>query len=912
MYNTSQNYKDKVLADSTQHELNIYIDENKVDSNHIINFKQTIELFNNNEFCLGCTPEIDIEFEIDKRDLPETYNEVYIETGVEDEIVPIGYFTIQKPIEDNEFKVKIKATDYMKKFEDNKYDGSDLTYPKTMLQVLQDICKKIGVELGSTSFLNSDKQIAVYDNTVSARTYLGYIAEQAEGLAVIGRDGKLYIRQIGKDVVEFDINLFKDYKWGDKFKVSKVSYEDGIQDYKFGDETADTVYIDQNNMYIVDREQVENIYNQIKDFEIYSFEGETIIDPAYDIGDILVIDGEKVLYQGELEYVGKFKANIKSKIQAKTEQESMQTKENSTTKMRRVQSEIDQANAKITTIVAEQTEQSQKLSQVTQTVDELNSKVSDIADLTDEVSGIKTITLENCVKGELLELHIYGNNTVFKYLYPADDLYPADGLYAMGDSIIIVTDNDNNSITYDLGITEVLRQNGTTRDEYVWANGVAKVIRRINKNGTIKDNEEIEELGNYNINLSEGTNTIKIKSYSAELYAKYAVKNDYTDIFATKVEMNTSITQTAETITNEVNKKVDETELGTKIVQNYESVQIAWNTIEELIQFIEGKLKILNQNKQNLMTLDKNGQHFFSNNEEFGNMGVNVVDEQKYISFSVNGEYGSTTQDGMAWGITTKSDNKFFPILFIKNFSVASKDADNYYGQLVLATCDLVLQGLQTGIISGNVKMYGNDLTSGMVFEDTSTGTVLLEIIPEGSALYTYQRIKLLDGAIDFFKNQSGSYSLKIGTSVLTDEDVLIVGSQNHQGSFSVYGFSNFYKDITVDGNVYADNISSDRRIKDNIKDSTKNAIDLIMKIKHRQYDKKTDDRHYDIGYIAQELEEVEPNFVIKREKTETFEERYYINELPIIATLTKAIQEQQEQTNELQEKIKEMEGKIK
>ena len=314
MYNTSQNYKDKILKDSTQHELNIYIDGKQVEPNHIGDFKTTLELFNNNEICLGSTPEIDIEFEIDKRDLPDNYNEVYIESGLEDEIIPVGKFTIQS-VEDDEFKVKIKATDYMKKFEDNKYDGSDLTYPATMLQVLQDICTKIGAELGSTSFLNSDKQISGYDNTVSARTYLSYIAEQAGGFAVIGRDGKLYIRTFGKYTVNVDINLFKDYKWGDKFKISKVSYEDGVQDYKFGDNTADTIYINQNNMYIVDRNQIEKIYNQIKNFEVYSFEGETIIDPAYDIGDILIIDGKKVLFQGELEYAGKFKANIKSKIQ---------------------------------------------------------------------------------------------------------------------------------------------------------------------------------------------------------------------------------------------------------------------------------------------------------------------------------------------------------------------------------------------------------------------------------------------------------------------------------------------------------------------------------------------------------------------------------------------------------------------
>lgn len=147
MYTTSQEYKDKILADSTAHELNIYIDENKIEPNHIANFKQSINLFNNNEFCLGCTPEIDIEFEIDRRDLPENYSEVYVESGLENEIVPIGYFTIQKPVEGDEFKVKIKAIDYMKKFADANYDGSDLNYPITLKQALQDICSKMGVEL---------------------------------------------------------------------------------------------------------------------------------------------------------------------------------------------------------------------------------------------------------------------------------------------------------------------------------------------------------------------------------------------------------------------------------------------------------------------------------------------------------------------------------------------------------------------------------------------------------------------------------------------------------------------------------------------------------------------------------------------------------------------------------------------
>lgn len=94
-------------------------------------------------------------------------------------------------------------------------------------------------------------------------------------------------------------------------------------------------------------------------------------------------------------------------------------------------------------------------------------KIKVLENIIKTVQGTKTITLENCVQNGLLELRIYGNNTVFDYLYPADDLFPSDTLYPYGDSRIVVTDKDNNSKTYELGIKEVLRHNGDICDEYV-------------------------------------------------------------------------------------------------------------------------------------------------------------------------------------------------------------------------------------------------------------------------------------------------------------------------------------------------------------------------------------------------------------------------------------------------------------
>lgn len=146
MYQTSNEYKQLVYADGIQHLLNIYIEENQVDPNHIFDFKVSHKLFANDEFDLGSVTAKTIEFRIYKDSLPDTYNDFYIETGINDEVVPIGYFTLESIDKNDDDTITIKAIDNMIKFEFN-YDGSALNYPATILQVLQDICSKAEVEL---------------------------------------------------------------------------------------------------------------------------------------------------------------------------------------------------------------------------------------------------------------------------------------------------------------------------------------------------------------------------------------------------------------------------------------------------------------------------------------------------------------------------------------------------------------------------------------------------------------------------------------------------------------------------------------------------------------------------------------------------------------------------------------------
>ncbi len=417
MYSTSTDYKNKILADSTKQLLNVYIDNNKIEDRYILECSISYTLLSNDEFCFGSTPAKTVNLKIHKNALPNTYTRFYIESGITGEIVPIGYFNVDEISKDDNYTVSLTLIDDMSKFEFN-YDGSALNYPATVLTILQDICSKAGVELGSTSFLNCDKQVAVYDSTVTARTYLSYIAEQAGGFAVIGRDGKLYIKEIGADTTELNLKYFSEYSWGERFKVSRIAYEDGVQDFKKGNEVNNTIWINSDNMYIVAQEQINNIYNEYQDFEVYSFSGTSIVDPAWDIGDILIIDNKKIIYQGELEYKGKFKSSISSNIQAKSKEETTATKISNDTKIRRVQSQIDQIDGTITQLVEENTQFENKLTQVEQDIDSIQQKVQDTIEYKREVEGITEIHLEDAGEADIIELEIKGNKTYESNLYP--------------------------------------------------------------------------------------------------------------------------------------------------------------------------------------------------------------------------------------------------------------------------------------------------------------------------------------------------------------------------------------------------------------------------------------------------------------------------------------------------------------
>lgn len=799
----------------------------------------------------------------------------------------------------------------MIKFEFN-YDGSELITKgeATLLQVTQDICNKAGVELSSTSFLNSDKKVSVYDNTVTAREYISYIAESAGCFACIDRKGKLCFREFGQDETEIPLEMFGEYKWGEEFKISKVSYEDGVRSFKFGDDTRNNLWINQENMYIVDEDQVQKIYNKIKDLTVNTFEGKVIIDPAIDIGDKIVIDGKNVIYQGEMSLEGKFIAQISSKIQIKQKEETTVKKESQKVVNRRVQSRINQAEGKIEQLVEETSENSEKLTKHEQTIGSMKDT------LKSQETKIETVDSKaNKAQSTADAATTKANNAQTS----------ANNAQSTANTANINAQNAQK--TANANTTKITTNTTKIAEVEKTVDGITQSVSAVE--------EKVETVETKANNAQASANTANTNAQKAQTTADNINTNLITNYY-NKTETENKITQTAESTISEVSKTystktetatakteainsansstdnklkgyTETSKLGTAIEQNYEHVKVAWNQISEFIQMMiinnNASFAILDENKNLLMSLDKEGQHFYKDDgTKFGEMGVNTIDNQNYISFGVTGNYGQEISDGMAWGITTKKDNKFWPILYIKNFVMSDENSDGSHGELILDGCNLVLNGLGTGIETGGVFIYGDPSGDIMYFvgkEDNQNFMTIYsdyKYVDSDLQIQHEKRLEFLDNII-FYKNSAGTNTFRIGNDnnaycLFTDEgsihcsniiisdgsnlvsinpngevighDLNFYGLPSYQGQKLVYGQDghryyldwtgsrlNFWVDTTNVGTL------SDKRLKTEIQDIDEDFIKAIEEIEMKQFKVANRNGLISFGILAQDLIEI-------------------------------------------------------
>ena len=658
----------------------------------------------------------------DNLDLADREFELYVGVKLssgEYEYIPYGNFivtTYEDTKSNNKFK--IEAYDYMTKLngyfsnilynEKTNPNGLKIDYPIKLKDFKEKILSYMKIDYVNQTLPNDNFDIKVEINFdgYTIRNVIAKIAELQGTFARINRENKMEFclqTQTDEEIPLSSMNNKQEInnRYGPVNVVSltmknvkgeNVTLRDDKSIAKYGENTIEI----QDNPFVyteaLREKAIEELYSALDGFSYYpinfNWKARLYTDPS----DIIKVYDMKnnewvnsIVMNQTIKIPVTRQSTLESPALTKTQvanQYISQSKQANT----RTEIMVDKQEQKIQSIVSEIGDREDRTTTITQDLDGVKSNVSKFVNLTNEVKGNTSIQLDDCVNGNLVELHIYGNNTVFNQKYVSDSLIISDTQYVQGDSRIVITNTPSNlatntTQTIELGVNEVLRQNGDVYDEYILKNNTAKVIRRINADGTIKSTPTTENLGSFSILLKEGKNTIKIQNYDAKLYAKFVYQNEYTTAFATSVQMDSAITQTAKEINLEVRKKVGNDEIISKINQTEQSVKISATKLD-----LKGYATFSDLSTSGKTTI--NGD----------NITTGTIKSKNY-AVDENGNATAGTQINLTNGIIDS-----------KNFTLDSKGNVNVSGLLTTG------KGIYTNLHTVGALSQRNNLASGMDF----------------------------------------------------------------------------------------------------------------------------------------------------------------------------------------------------
>ncbi len=157
------------------------------------------------------------------------YTEADLSGGTTERIKE-GTFTVIDPVSNGEL-IELTAYDDMYKADTIYVPG--ISFPTSALSVFLDVCAKAGVNIGSSSFKNSDFQIESVPEGLTCRQVLGYLSMIAVGNAMMDENNRLIIKSYDFSVFE-TLPIISGENIGDKT-------EDSVYAGTFGDKLGDYI-----------------------------------------------------------------------------------------------------------------------------------------------------------------------------------------------------------------------------------------------------------------------------------------------------------------------------------------------------------------------------------------------------------------------------------------------------------------------------------------------------------------------------------------------------------------------------------------------------------------------------------------------------------------------------------------------
>jgi len=414
-YNVSAAFREQCYSGESLYSCRLIIGEDTIPISQIASITISSPIIDSNSetFYIGTfiSQQLTIEFKnLDGIDTTSGTNvELYISQNVEgtDIEVPIGKYVIDESPENYYQSAKIVCLDYAIKFATNlDYSSAFVDNKITIDNLLQWICNHYGVTLGSYPSINGNVEIGTYDSTVSGKRWISYIAEIKGCNAKMDRLGQLTLVPI-KSQAAVTIDALKSASWelGEKFEISQVTFFDAIRNYTYGTDTKNTLFLRQDNPFIIDTNVVENVYNAVKDLQIWSLKCDNYGDISLDAWDIIQYTLGNETYYTYNNNTITYAMTIMSKVETKipTKQQEVTTNVlggNEEVQVRRLKTEVNAIENTIT-LQAEQ----------------IATNTADILDINDELSTPTSIKqgeyfdLEDALDEPLIDFKMYGNTS---------------------------------------------------------------------------------------------------------------------------------------------------------------------------------------------------------------------------------------------------------------------------------------------------------------------------------------------------------------------------------------------------------------------------------------------------------------------------------------------------------------------
>lgn len=224
--------------------------------------------------------------------------------------------------------------------------------------------------------------------------------------------------------------------------------------------------------------------------------------------------------------------------------------------------------------------------------------------------------------------------------------------------------------------------------------------------------------------ISGSASTLRQEFQAADGLLRSAISEVETTLstdYSTTSEMQSAITQTADAITLEVNKKVNNSEFGTKITQNAASVRIAWNNLSQYIQFEGAQLNIYDSTDK-LISFNSDGEDIYYKGSKVGNIGSgywNSDNTKRGIAFHLE-----NASAFMSWGQKDAGSDTYKAKWLYAAQALTGTNGTNYDANTLNAGCNIDMHnfdfknwdfdgGCITGTFSGYyVTQFNSDGTA--------------------------------------------------------------------------------------------------------------------------------------------------------------------------------------------------------